>query len=163
MAPNPVPIPVVKRIALIAHDDRKMDLLEWAQHNQQALSRHILYGTGTTGALLQAELGLHVHAFMSGPLGGDQQIGAKIAEGEIDLLIFFWDPLQLHPHDPDVRALLRVATMQNIPIATTRSTADFVFSSPLMDVVYERKVYDWAGRLKRERILEQIHLPDSKP
>lgn len=163
MAPNPVPIPAVKRIALIAHDDRKLDLLEWAQLNQQALSRHILYGTGTTGALLQTELGLRVHAFMSGPLGGDQQIGGKIAEGEIDFLIFFWDPLQLHPHDPDVRALLRVATMQNIPIATTRSTADFVFSSPLMDVVYERKVYDWAGRLRRERVLEQIHLPGDAP
>jgi len=163
MAPHPVSIPVIKRIALIAHDDRKTDLLEWARENQQALSRHLLFGTGTTGALLKAELGLDVHAFMSGPLGGDQEIGAKIAEGQIDMLIFFWDPLQLHPHDPDVRALLRVATMQNIPIATNRSTAEFVFSSPLMDAIYERKVYDWAGRLRRERVLDQIRLPGDKP
>jgi len=138
-----------------------MDLLEWAQHNQQRSAAKSSMAPHDRRAHA-SELGLRVQAFMSGPLGGDQQIGAKIAEARSppDLLR---DPLQLHPHDPDVRALLRVATMQNIPIATTRSTADFVFSSPLMDVVYERKVYDWAGRLKRERILEQIHLPDSKP
>ncbi len=159
MAPHSIALPKKKRIALIAHDDRKADLLDWAHYNKGTLSRHILYGTGTTGTLLQQELGLPVRTFMSGPLGGDQQIGAKIVEGEIDFLIFFWDPLELHPHDPDVRALLRVATMQNIPIATNRATADFVFSSPLMDQPYERRVYDWAARLKRERILEQIHLP----
>lgn len=163
MAPTPVALPVVKRIALIAHDDRKQDLLDWARYNRAALSRHSLFGTGTTGAILQQQLGLDVHAFMSGPLGGDQQIGARIAEGGIDLLIFFWDPLQLHPHDPDVRALLRVATMQNIPIATNRSTADFLFSSPLMNTPYERRVYDWPSRLKRERVIDQIRLPGDEP
>ena len=154
-----IPLPVVKRIALIAHDDRKADLLDWAQYNKGTLSQYVLFGTGTTGTMLKNELGLDVHAYMSGPLGGDQQIGAQIAEGGIDFLIFFWDPLQLHPHDPDVRALLRVATLQNIPIATNRATADFLISSPLMGVVYERKVYDWSERLQRERILEAVHLP----
>lgn len=161
MPTTTIPLPVIKRIALIAHDDRKADLLDWAQYNRVALSRHILFGTGTTGTMLKNELDLDVHTFMSGPLGGDQQIGAQIADGGIDFLIFFWDPLQLHPHDPDVRALLRVATLQNIPIATNRSSADFLFSSPLMDVVYERKVYDWPARLQRERVLEAVHLPKS--
>jgi len=141
-----------KRIALIAHDDRKQDLLEWAQYNRGRLSEHILFATGTTGSLLRQQLGLDVTSFITGPLGGDQQIGAKIAQGEIDVLIFFWDPLESHPHDPDVRALLRVAVLQNIPVAMNRSSADFIFSSPLMEQTYERQAYDYAERLRRKRI-----------
>lgn len=152
------PLPRRKRIALIAHDDRKEDLLEWARFNQGTLSRHTLYATGTTGTLLRHELGLDVHSFMSGPLGGDQQIGAKIAQGEIDILIFFWDPLESHPHDPDVRALLRMAVLRNIPIANNRSSADFIFSSPLLDEPYDRFVYDFAGRLRRRMAVDQLRL-----
>ncbi len=157
MTETMAPLPAQKRIALIAHDDRKHDLLEWARYNRAELSRHRLYATGTTGTILMQELDLDVTPFMSGPLGGDQQIGAKIAEGAIDVLIFFWDPLESHPHDPDVRALLRVAVLQNIPVATNRSTADFIFSSPLMDQGYERQVYDYALRLQRKRMIEQVH------
>ncbi len=149
-------IPRRKRIALIAHDDRKQDLLEWAEYNKDSLRRHLLYATGTTGTLLEKRLGIPVVSFMTGPLGGDQQIGAKIAQGEIDFLIFFWDPLESHPHDPDVRALLRVAVLQNIPVATNRATADFIFSSPLMDSAYERYVYDYASRLKRGRLIDSL-------
>ncbi len=145
-----------RRIALIAHDDRKADLLDWVRFNRGSLSRHELYATGTTGTLIEQELGLPVHRFLSGPLGGDQQIGAKIAEGEIDLLIFFWDPLESHPHDPDVRALFRVAVLQNIPVAMNRSTADFIFSSPLMNAPYERQTYDYAARLRRKRVVEDL-------
>lgn len=147
-----VSMPQRKRIALIAHDDRKQDLLEWAEYNRERLSEHILFATGTTGTLLHEKLGLEVTSFITGPLGGDQQIGAKIAQGDIDVLIFFWDPLESHPHDPDVRALLRVAVLQNIPVAMNRSSADFVFSSPLMEGAYRRQVYDYAERLRRKRI-----------
>ncbi|MBI5960914.1 MAG: methylglyoxal synthase [Chloroflexi bacterium] len=154
MSQNTVLLPEHKRVALVAHDDRKQDLLEWARYNREALSRHFLYGTGTTGSLMQRELGLPVTPFMSGPLGGDQQIGAKIAEGTLDVLIFFWDPLESHPHDPDVRALLRVAVLQNIPVAMNRSTADFLFSSPLMAGEYERQKYDYAERLQRNRRID---------
>ncbi|MBN1964976.1 MAG: methylglyoxal synthase [Anaerolineae bacterium] len=149
-------MPARKRIALIAHDDRKRDLLEWARYNRESLGRHLLVATGTTGTILKQELDLDVTPFMSGPLGGDQQIGAKIAEGQIDVLIFFWDPLESHPHDPDVRALLRVAVMQNIPVACNRSSADFIFSSLLMEQEYERHEYDYAERLKRQRVVEQV-------
>jgi methylglyoxal synthase len=145
-----------KRIALIAHDDRKEDLLAWAEFNKGRLSRHILYATGTTGTVLKARLDLDITVFMSGPLGGDQQIGARIAEGEIDCLIFFWDPLESHAHDPDVRALLRVAVLQNIPVATNRASADFIFSSPLMEDEYPRRLYDFAGRLARLRAVERV-------
>ena len=127
-----------KRIALIAHDNRKVDLLAWARYNEGTLSRHRLYGTGTTGRMLGAELGLEVTLFKSGPLGGDQQVGAGIAQGEIDFVIFFWDPLQPHPHDVDVKALLRIAVVYNVPIACNRATADFMLSSPLMETEYER-------------------------
>ena len=127
---------VRKRIALIAHDNRKADLLAWARFNQGTLGKHELYATGTTGALIADQLGLDVRRFLSGPLGGDQQVGAAIAEGRIDAVIFFWDPLEPHPHDVDVKALLRVAVVHNIAIACNRATADFVLSSPLMNQEY---------------------------
>ena len=125
-----------KRIALVAHDNLKADLLEWAKFNRGTLAKHELHATGTTGALLAEELDLEVHRFLSGPLGGDQQIGAAIAEGWIDFVIFFWDPLEPHPHDVDVKALLRVAVVHNVAIACNRATADFVLSSPLMGQEY---------------------------
>jgi methylglyoxal synthase len=129
-----------KRIALIAHDNRKLDLLDWARFNRDTLAQHELYGTGTTGALVASELGLPVHRFLSGPLGGDQQVGAGIAEGRLDVVVFFWDPLQPQPHDVDVKALLRIAVVYNCPIACNRATADFLLSSPLMGEPYERTV-----------------------
>jgi len=129
-----------KRVALIAHDNRKRDLLEWARYNQGTLAEHELFATGTTGTLIEAELSLPVTLFLSGPLGGDQQVGAAIAEGKIDFVIFFWDPLAPHPHDVDVKALLRIAVVYNVPIACNRATADFMLSSPLMGTDYERLV-----------------------
>ena len=131
------PFPGRKRIALIAHDNLKRAMLEWARYNEGTLSGHELVATGTTGALLVEELGLPVHVFLSGPLGGDQQIGAAIAEGRIDVVIFFWDPLEPHSHDVDVKALLRIAVVYNVPIACNRSTADFLLSSPLLASDYE--------------------------
>ncbi len=133
------PSPGRKRIALIAHDNLKRAMLEWARYNQGTLAGHELVATGTTGALLVEELGLPVHVFLSGPLGGDQQIGAAIAEGRIDVVIFFWDPLEPHSHDVDVKALLRIAVVYNVPIACNRSTADFLLSSPLLASDYERE------------------------
>jgi methylglyoxal synthase len=131
-----------KAIALIAHDNMKQNLLEWAKYNKDVLGRHDLFATGTTGAVLSKELGLKITALQSGPLGGDQQIGARIAEGTIEFLIFFWDPLEPHPHDPDVKALLRIAVLWNIPIACNRSSADFMISSHLMSEEYSRRVVD---------------------
>ena len=131
-----------KRVALIAHDNCKGDLLDWARFNQGTLGVHDLFATGTTGALLASELGLTVTRFLSGPLGGDQQVGAAIVEGRLDFVIFFWDPLEPHPHDVDVKALLRIAVVYNIPIACNRSTADFLLSSPLMHRPYERRFDD---------------------
>ncbi len=132
-----------KKIALVAHDNKKRDLLEWAEFNRILLAHHDIYATGTTGTILESNLGLTVHKLQSGPLGGDQQIGAKIVDNEIDFLIFFWDPLEPMPHDPDVKALLRMAVVWNIPIACNRSSADFMISSPLMDGEYERLIQDY--------------------
>jgi len=127
-----------KRVALIAHDNRKADMLEWARYNRGTLAGHELYATGTTGGLLVRELDLTVALFLSGPLGGDQQVGAAIAEGRIDFVVFFWYPLEPQPHDVDVKALLRIAVVYNVPIACNRATADFVLSSPLMASEYRR-------------------------
>src|SRR5499426_1145251 len=136
-----------KRVALIAHDNRKADLLEWATYNRGTLSRHELFATGTTGTLLSEELDLDVGLFLSGPLGGDQQVGAGIAEGRIDFVIFFWDPLEPHPHDVDVKALLRIAVVYNVPIACNRASADFMLSSPLMELEYERLLPSFERRV----------------
>jgi len=143
-----IPIGKRKNIALIAHDHQKTELLEWAHYNKGSLEKHNLFATGTTGALLEREVGLKVTCFRSGPLGGDQQIGAKIGDGSLDFLIFFWDPLEPQPHDPDVKALLRLAVVWNIPVACNRATADFVISSPLMDEFYLRQVPDYDTRAK---------------
>jgi methylglyoxal synthase len=134
-----------KKIALVAHDNKKRDLLEWAKYNRDLLAHHVVYATGTTGEALERELGIRITQLQSGPLGGDQQIGAKIVDNEIDFLIFFWDPLEPMPHDPDVKALLRMAVVWNIPIACNRATADFMISSPLMDGEYNRLVPDYKG------------------
>ncbi len=134
-----------KRIALVAHDNKKRDLLEWAEFNRETLLHHELCATGTTGHLLEEALGLEINKLQSGPLGGDQQIGAKIADGEIDFVIFFWDPLEPQPHDPDVKALLRIAVVWNVPVACNRASADFMISSPLMVSGYNRTLPDYAG------------------
>lgn len=140
-----------KKIALVAHDNKKDDLLEWVKFNRYLLSLHQLYATGTTGKIIEKEVGIEVIKLQSGPLGGDQQIGAKIAGGEIDFLIFFWDPLESLPHDPDVKALLRMAVVWNIPVACNRSTADFMISSPLMDQEYTRILPDYETYRQRPR------------
>ena len=139
-----------KRIAVVAHDNKKGDLLDWVKFNRVLLSHHELYATGTTGTLLEKAVGIPVHKLQSGPLGGDQQVGAKIADGEIDFLIFFWDPLQPMPHDPDVKALLRIAVVWNIPIACNRASADFMISSTLMEGEYERILTDYDGYRNRK-------------
>ena len=133
-----------KKIALVAHDNKKKELLEWAKFNCKLLSEHSLYATGSTGQLLKSRLGLNVTHLESGPLGGDQQIGSRISEGQIDFVIFFSDPLEPQPHDADVKALLRIALVWNIPVACNRASADFIISSPLMSTVYERKVPDYS-------------------
>lgn len=138
-----------KRIALVAHDNKKVDMVEWAGYNLHVLAEHDLWATGTTGNILEHELGLPVTKLNSGPLGGDQQIGAKIAEGLVDVLVFFWDPLEAQPHDPDVKALLRMAVVWNIPIACNRSTADYLISSPLMSGSYRHAVPDHARHIER--------------
>jgi len=138
-----------KKIALVAHDNKKQDLLDWAKFNRDLLAHHTIFATGTTGLLLEKELDFPIIKLQSGPLGGDQQVGARIADGDIDFLSFFWDPLEPAPHDPDVKALLRMAVVWNIPIACNRASADFMISSPLMDDTYDRLVPDYDAYRKR--------------
>src|SRR5579859_5168695 len=143
-----------KRIALVAHDNKKNDLLEWAAYNKRLLAQHELYATGTTGKLLEQTLNIEIHKLQSGPLGGDQQIGARISEHELDLLIFFWDPLTQQPHDTDVKALLRISVVWNIPVACNRASADFMISSPLMSGVYQRQQPDYENYTGR--VIEDV-------
>jgi methylglyoxal synthase len=139
-----------KRIALVAHDNKKKDLMEWARFNKTVLARHELLATGTTGKLLEDELDRPVKRLLSGPIGGDQQIGSMIAEGHIDVLIFFWDPMEAQPHDSDVKALLRVAIAWNCIVACDRATADFVLTSPLMLEDYLGQIPDYSRYLNRK-------------
>jgi methylglyoxal synthase len=150
MADTKFPMGRDKKIGLVAHDNKKRTLVEWAKFNRELLAHHRIYATGTTGQMLEEELGFPIVKLQSGPLGGDQQLGAKIADGEIDFLIFFWDPLEPMPHDPDVKALLRMAVVWNIPIACNRASADFMISSPLMDAEYYRLLPDYESYRARE-------------
>ena len=143
-------LPRRKKIALVAHDHKKEELLDWAKRHREVLSRHELVATGTTGALIEREAKLKVEQLRSGPLGGDLEIGARIAEGKIDILIFFWDPLAAQPHDPDVKALLRIAVVWNIPIINNMASADFLVSSPFMDGEYRRRVPDYEERKRKD-------------
>jgi methylglyoxal synthase len=147
---NKLYIQKIKNIALVAHDNKKQDLSDWARFNKPLLQSHSIFATGTTGKLLEEVLEVNVTKFQSGPLGGDQQIGSHITEGKIDFLIFFWDPLEPQPHDPDVKALLRIALVWNIPTACNRATADFLISSSLMDKNYTRLVQDFTDYRKKK-------------
>ena len=149
----------IKRIALVAHDNRKQDLIEWVEWNFDVLINHELVSTGTTGRLVEEAIkkelkdrgqdGFAIKKLKSGPLGGDQQLGAMITEGEVDLIIFLWDPMQPQPHDVDVKALLRIAVLYNIPTACNRSTADFMISSPLLGEEYEQTIKEYSGYIQR--------------
>lgn len=139
-----------KKIGLVAHDNKKRDLIDWVEFNRRLLARHDLVATGTTGTLLEEVVGIGIRKLRTGPLGGDQQLGALIADGEIDFLVFFWDPLEPQPHDPDVKALLRIAVVWNIPIACNRASADFMISSPLMVSDYERLMPDYQAYVDRQ-------------
>jgi methylglyoxal synthase len=145
-----VKMPKRKNIALVAHDHKKAELVEWAKRHREQLGEHALCATGTTGALIEKETKLPVEKLRSGPLGGDLEIGAKISEGEIDCLVFFWDPLAAQPHDPDVRALLRIAVVWNIPVVSNMASADFLFSSPFMKGEYVRQVPDYEERKRKD-------------
>jgi methylglyoxal synthase len=138
-----------KRIALVAHDQRKEDLLSWVKYNAELLSKHELYATGTTGRIIAKACSLNVHRLKSGPLGGDQQLGAMIANGELDVLIFLWDPMTPQPHDVDIKALLRMSVLYNIPVACNRSTADFIISSSLFNEEYIPVIKDYSKYLTR--------------
>ncbi|HYG39254.1 MAG TPA: methylglyoxal synthase [Cytophagales bacterium] len=139
-----------KRIGLIAHDHKKVELIEWAMKNKKLLENHELFGTGTTGRLIEEALNLPVNKLLSGPLGGDQQIGSKVAEGKIDVIIFFWDPMEAQPHDPDIKALLRIGVVWNIPMACNESTADFILNSIFMTQDYDSIVPDYNNYIKRK-------------
>jgi methylglyoxal synthase len=136
-------LPKQKSIALIAHDNKKPEIIDWCLQNKAILEHHFLCGTGTTAKMIAEKTGLPIRGYNSGPLGGDQQIGSRIVEGKIDLVVFFSDPLQAQPHDPDVKALLRIAQVYDIPIANNRATADFVITSPYMDQEYTRKLINF--------------------
>ena len=138
-----------KRIALVAHDQRKEDLLTWVEYNVDLLSRHELFATGTTGNIISEKCSIDIHRLKSGPLGGDQQLGAMIANGELDIMIFLWDPMTTQPHDVDVKALLRMSVLYNLPVACNRSTADFLISSSLFNEEYEPVMKDYSKYLKR--------------
>jgi methylglyoxal synthase len=142
------PMDKTKHIALVAHDGKKKEIVEWAEKNKDLLKKHFLCGTGTTARMIADKTGLPVRAFNSGPLGGDQQIGARIVEGNVDFIIFLWDPLESQPHDPDVKALLRIAVVYDIPIANNLATADFLLESRLMDNEYERKITNYNKHMK---------------
>jgi len=149
-----------KNIALIAHDGKKQEMLDWCEWNKEILSKHFLSGTGTTARMITEKIGLPVRIFNSGPLGGDQQIGAKIVEGVIDFIVFFSDPLTAQPHDTDIKALLRIALVYDVPIATNRSSADFMITSPLMNEEYQRQVINFHNAAQK-RAEELIETPDS--
>ena len=138
-----------KSIALVAHDNMKAELIRWCQQHQEKLNKHTLFATGTTGHKLQSQAELEVQALISGPLGGDQQIGALITEQKVDILIFFWDPLEAQPHDPDVKALLRLAAVWNIPVACNYATAEMLISSPLFEQAYKKKVPDYQSYISK--------------
>ncbi len=140
-----------KTIALVAHDNMKDELLEWVEDNKHVLQEHILCGTGTTASLIEEKIKLKIRAFKSGPMGGDQQLGANISEGNIDIMIFLWDPLEAQPHDPDVKALLRIAVLYDIPVANNRASADFILSSPFMSKDYKRHIIDYENFVKERR------------
>jgi len=144
-----VALPAAKSIALVAHDNKKKDLVAWCETHKQELSRHTLYATGTTGTIIEKETGLAIHKLISGPLGGDQQVGALITESKVNALIFFWDPFEPLPHDPDVKALLRIAAVWNIPIACNQSSADFLVSSPLFNTESQRLIPDYAAYMAK--------------
>jgi len=139
-----------KKVGLVAHDNKKRDLIDWVTFNRRLLAQHELVATGTTGSMLEDVVGTGIRKLQSGPLGGDQQLGALIAEGEIDFLVFFWDPLEPQPHDPDVKALLRIAVVWNIPVACNRASADFMISSPLMTSDYERQTPNYQSYVNRQ-------------
>lgn len=138
-----VTLPAAKRIALVAHDNKKQDLIAWCQKHKADLQKHTLYATGTTGTVIEKQVGLDIHKLISGPLGGDQQVGAMITHGDVDFLIFFWDPFEPMPHDPDVKALLRIAAVWNIPVACNQISADFMVASPLFNGEVERAIPDY--------------------
>jgi methylglyoxal synthase len=139
-----------KRIALVAHDERKEDLVSWVKYNAERLTEHEVCATGTTGQIISEECSLDVHRLKSGPLGGDQQLGAMIANGELDVLIFFWDPMTSQPHDVDVKALLRMSVLYNIPVGCNRSTADFIISSSLFNEQYDPVIKDYGKYISRK-------------
>ena len=140
----------IKKIALIAHDNRKEALISWADENKEELKKHKLCGTGTTAKLISEKTGLEVEGFKSGPMGGDQQIGAAIVNGDIDIMVFFWDPLTSQPHDPDVKALLRIAVLYDVAVAMSKSTADFLLNSIKVNEVYDRNVIDYYDRIRKD-------------
>jgi methylglyoxal synthase len=144
-----IQMPAHKRIALIAHDNMKQELIDWSRQNLEQLCGHKLYATGTTGHLLERELQLPLNKLISGPLGGDQQIGAMLVDQQIDMVIFFWDPFEPMPHDPDVKALLRIAAVWNVPVACNRSTADFVIGSTLMNQSHDYRVPDYDAYIQQ--------------